>query len=59
LIVFYDLWAVGAAPKKHQKSNTSIFTRKAMIYSIFINEVKNMRSFVLQAVMTSLGIINM
>jgi hypothetical protein len=35
--------------------NTSISTRKVMIYSMFISEVNNMRSFVLRAVMTSLG----
>jgi hypothetical protein len=35
--------------------NTSIFTKKVMIYSMFISEVNNMRSFILRAIMTSLG----
>jgi hypothetical protein len=54
---------VQAAPKKHPKLNfkffialnTSISTRKVIIYSMFISEMNNMRSFVLRAVMTSLG----
>jgi hypothetical protein len=61
-LFFFNLWAVRAAPKKHPKLNfkffitlnTSISTEKVMIYSIFISEVNNMRSFVLWAVMTSL-----
>jgi hypothetical protein len=62
LIVVFNLWAAWAAPKKHQKFNLiffiilniSISTRKVMIYSMFIYEVNNIRSFVLGAVMTSL-----
>jgi hypothetical protein len=31
-------------------SDTSIFTRKVMIYSIFISEVNNMMNFVLRVI---------
>jgi hypothetical protein len=60
---FFNLWVVWPPPKKHQfffkylfiTLNTSISTRKVMIYSMFMSEVNNMRSFVLRAIMTSLG----